>query len=107
MIKFTILESSITPGANGEQNFAFRREDFPGVIWGVEDMVWNEEEEAVIANVSVFREQMEEGQIVANQVTSEDPQYGDLMVGGEEVINSMIDYAVEEAAKSLRDQESK
>ena len=97
MVEFTILASSVSPGENGEQNFSFRRNDFPNVIWGVEDLEWKEEESGIVANISVFREQMEEGQIVANQVPTEDPQYEEFMNAAEEVISEMINLAVEEA----------
>ena len=100
MIKFKILAASVTPSENGEQNFAFRHEDFPNTIWGVENMIWDEKEGAVTANISVFREQMEDGQIVANQIVNDDPEYDSLMTTAEEVINSMIEIAIEEALKT-------
>lgn len=100
MAEYIIITSSVDTGPDGSQNFAFRRPDYPNVIWGVENMKWIEEEMSVSVYITVFREQMEEGQIVANQIYTEDAQYEELAVAAEEVINSIVDDAIN-AAKEL------
>lgn len=90
MADYTIITSSVTPGEDGSQNFAFRRPDYNNVIWGVENMRWIEEETAFTVDITVFREQMEEGQIVANQVHDHDPQYDEFIKAAEEVIETIV-----------------
>lgn len=100
-IKYTILSSSVTSDEDtGAVSFSFRCKDSPNIIWGVEDMVFDIPESNIIAGILIFREQRENGQIVANQVHTEDAEYKDLLRIGEKVVNDVLVTVLKDIMKS-------
>lgn len=100
-MSFTILSSSVLE--HGDRvSFSFRRPGTPDVIWGVENLGWNDDEGAVTADISVFQEYMEEGQTVADQIETTDIRYKELIALAESAISEMIEGAVETAKETIK-----